>query len=791
MRSWLPPCKVHLIPVEILTEIFLLNERHWTYTGLMLVCWRWHDIILSIPGFTSRLHIRRSTKVEAVQAFIQGRRSRLEVIVDVNDETHGKDFNADDFHASFTAAIQAASRWRSLSLRSFPLPGECKPFQIVQPLELASFRLDQGCDLGSSIGPLMTAITTITLPRLTDLHLCDLSAVLYLVQPAHMRFFCHLRTLVISLNKRMESPADILPSLQRVETFEARHLHLPNYPPDVSLPFIQTLRDLRLKSVSVQWMAGKIFPALRKCSITFPHHSGTIKLQPVTMPACTDLEYDSNDLGPLRYFHHLPLDNLRVTSGQWNVSRGNRQLVAMCPIVVASAQSLTQLDLYVQCSEQLLACMLSLVPGLTFLCLGLASPHALSEGFFQAFADTLSSDDSPYQMFVPLCANLKSLVLHYKRWLRGPERMELIQVCSELALSRESEKHFTITLRFDVSGQCDWSVGRPESTRNDSGRKWFTIGIPCPLGIIPLERGNHRPLMEVPFKEAEYLVAYGQISIGCLSTLHHLVELWVGDKQDILPHAPPSNLPLFHTLRVLVANVIHPAFLAGQTFHKLERCRVYFGVESPKLSQGQITHMPVCTMLDVYDLTLLATFKLPWIRELGVSLHHPEFDMIWAKNIVVNSNLSGLELLHVHRWYQQADLVQVLRCLPVLETLILGSSPWLDADFFGEFVKMDLNETSAPVQSRYVGRVSAILCPMLRSLRIERLSLTERRDLIPVLKEVVIIRAVGGSPLKTFTCYPTHGRRKWELIGRNGNFVVQTVDLRRVVKPFELDISLE
>ena len=82
----------------------------------------------------------------------------------------------------------------------------------------------------------MTAITTIALPHLTNLRLCDLSAVLYLVQPAHMRLFCHLRILVISLNKRMESSVDILPSLPRLEMFEAQHLYLPIYPPDTSLP---------------------------------------------------------------------------------------------------------------------------------------------------------------------------------------------------------------------------------------------------------------------------------------------------------------------------------------------------------------------------------------------------------------------------------------------------------------------------------------------------------------------------------------------------------------------------
>ena len=94
--------------------------------------------------------------------------------------------------------------------------------------------------------------------------------------------------------------------------------------------------------------------------------------------------------------------------------------------------------------------------------------------------------------------------------------------------------------------------------------------------------------------------------------------------------------------------------------------------------------------MGVEDLTLLATFNLPQIRELGVSLDHPEFNMIWEKHVAVNANLSGLKLLHVYGWHQQAYLIQVLRCLPILETLIIGDGSDLDADCFREFVPMKL-----------------------------------------------------------------------------------------------------
>jgi len=181
-----------------------------------------------------------------------------------------------------------------------------------------------------------------------------------------------------------------------------------------------------------------------------------------------------------------------------------------------------------------------------------------------------------------------------------------------------------------------WGVQRPVKSACDvAGYGTSAIGISSPCGITPLAMLEESLLTDVPFMEAEYLAANHWLSIGCLSTLHNLVELRVGDKQDILPTAPPPNLPLFRTLRVLAAKNIHPSFLASQTFHKLERCRMSLHGEGPDLSQRQVTHMPACTKLDVDDLTLLATFKLPQICELGASFDHPEFNMIWELYITV------------------------------------------------------------------------------------------------------------------------------------------------------------
>ena len=793
-----PP--VHSLPPEILSIIFLLvvgdmddgdadDGRMW----LMLVCRRWYTIMLSTPGVPCWLWIENATRVEMVQAVIQRTKWLLHVNISSDSNSIGEDFNEGALVACFMAAIEAASRWQCLWIYSLPRPGKCKAFQIVQPLKnLESLNVGPDCDLGGFFEPLMTAIITNATPLLTNINLENVNAVLYLAQPDCLRVFCSLTRLVIWLFKRMESPVNILPHLHRLEEFSAQHLYLPIYPPDASLPLIQTLRFLQLKSVSVQWMAGKVFPALQRCKITFPHQIDTICLQPVTMPACTSLIYNSNHLDPLRYFHDLPLAELAVNCGQWNVMRGNPQFMAICQMVVPRAQHLTKLDIQVRCSEQLLICMLSLLPALEILHLGLASPRALSEAFFEAFAATDSDADSRREIGVlpnpPLCSKLTDLYVTYKRWLRGPERTVLPQIMGDIVSSRYSMGNPNLCLSLNDLAQTWFVWGHHYGIPVDAEDGASVIGISSPRGIVTFRIYHDKPLTEVPFKEAEYLVAIHQLSVECLLTLHHLVELRVIGEADIPPFAPPPNLPLFRTLRVFEAGKIHYSFLAGQTFHKLERCRMSSNGEAPKLSKDQVAQMPVCTRLDVDDFTLLATLKLPQICELGASFDNPEFSMIWETHIAVNANLSGLELLHVYGWYQQADLIQALRSLPVLKVLILANGSDLDAAFFGEFVPMHPNDTAMSMQLHDEGQILPMLCPILTSLLIEGCDPTECTELMPVMKQVVTLRTAYCSPLKRFTLSAIKFRRKFELIGSQGGLVTEMDSLDEDAEPFELDI---
>ena len=812
-RSLLPPSKADLIPVEILSEIFLLIVQDWSgyRKYLELVCRRWHAIILSTPSIHSQLTIRRATQKEVVQAFIQGRKSRLDVMVNMSDEKDGNDFNPENFLASFTAAAQVASRWSSLNLISPPTRGKYKALQILQPLvHLESFKLASG--FGEFVEPLMNAISRSASPNLTTMDLGDPVAVLYLVRPACLHITHSLRILRIGLSKKMDSPTDILPHFHRLEVFGAYNLCLPFYPPDATFPLTQTLRSLNLTSVSVQWMAGHVFTALEKCEIKLPHDADFIQaLRPVSMPSCSRLVYYSNDLHPLAHYHLPPLHELCVRSGQWNARRGNLQLVALCPVVAAGAQRLTDLRLEVDCNEKLLVYMLSLVPALRQLWLGLARPNALSTTFFRAFIDRkLNADGAsdvvgpPNQTITPICPSLFLLSLHYRRWLRGPDKMPLIVALGDIVASRDLECQYSFSLKLSIDRPHDslgfllfeafkpsWSIGKPVRKFQYLGNAGVMLGISTPHGIIPVSTAlPPNGLLLLPFREADCLrLRHFDVdrSFEFVFTHDHM-ELMVHLSDRPPPTSMPCDLPLFHTLRILVVENANPSFLAGHTFHNLERCRVVKSHNAVSASPDLFTEteMPVCTRVDIDDPYLLAGFKLPQLCELSLDFSHPDCITIWEKRIAVNVNLSGLNLLHVKKWPLDGDLIPILRSLPLFKSLVICSR--LGVVSFRAFLPMDTNGTSGLEQTSSDGRTSTLLCPRLQYLHIEGQDPSLVPELMLILKDIVTFRAACKVPLKELTFFnfwPGPGC-KTELIGRDQSFTMEKYALEE--EEFKLDI---
>ena len=306
--------------------------------------------------------------------------------------------------------------------------------------------------------------------------------------------------------------------------------------------------------------------------------------------------------------------------------------------------------------------------------------------------------------------------------------------------------------------------------------------------------------IHLPFKEVEYLALgnYGNYGNDSPIDFHHTLDhmefmIYDSDQQrptTPLPTPPPFILPLFNALRVLVMKRTNPSFLGGHTFHKLEKCRVVTPHESDNIQgYGLFTEMPVCTRLDIDDLTLLSTFKLPHIHELAVEFRELNFNMVWEKQIVVNTNLSGLKLLHMRVRRFLGNLDQILKPLQSLETLILSFPPGVEC--FGSLLPLCSHEASGLKQSSSEGRSPAILCPMLQGLHIEASDPSGVLRKSPILKDIVIQRAVCGSPLKSFTflcALHDKGRSKSELIESDGSFIMEERVLAGYARRFMLDI---
>ena len=89
---------------------------------------------------------------------------------------------------------------------------------------------------------------------------------------------------------------DLLPHLHQLESLTASHLPLPIYPDDSTLPFVHTLRHLRLEGVSIQWMSGRTFCALESCALIFPPHRHVLHTFCTTLPHCKDFSFEGYPL---------------------------------------------------------------------------------------------------------------------------------------------------------------------------------------------------------------------------------------------------------------------------------------------------------------------------------------------------------------------------------------------------------------------------------------------------------------------------------------------------------------
>ena len=168
------------------------------------------------------------------------------------------------------------------------------------------------------------------------------------------------------------------------------------------------------------------------------------------------------------------------------------------------------------------------------------------------------------------------------------------------------------------------------------------------------------------------------------------------------------------------------------------------------------TYRPLCSVSCKLDIRLRAS----WRNSLRFLFAHAQSPGILLNIFTVplrSRAVTSLQLLGLyigdHKWLPINYITKILGLLPALETLVLEGQYLVDpfVTCMEALTPMNAQETPGLNRSNWEGQISKVLCPRLETLQIEGISLTERPELMPVLKNIVTLRAVIGYPLKSFT----------------------------------------
>jgi hypothetical protein len=448
--SFLAP--IRRLPVEILAEIFLLTICGNDHPPLELarVSRSWRAVILSMPRMWSTFRLSTWTKVEKID-FILERTGR--VPLDVEIDTGADVFKVVDEKEMRFSGMQrsmiVASRWRNLVVTSFPSRADIdahwiptKPsYSSIGPINaLESFKIKNPCEDSILFEQLLDAVGNSLHERLVNMELSSPNAIYHFSQPNFAPIFRRLVTFKVDF-REMPTEVDILGHFEHLETLEAFRLRLPTYAVETDLPLVRTLKRIMIKTVSVQWMAGRTFPNLVECTIIWPHYPET--LAPgggVNLPVCTHFTYDDHVIDTLPNFRIPKLDTLIVRNEAWNKPRGSTQLAAVWKGVGHFIPLKPRvLHLETQCHDQHLINALKVLPELEELYLGLVRPDGLGKKFFGALqAKKVRSSRSSSATYVcPVCPSLRTFGVRYRRWIREDERDEITPLLHKAIESRQ------------------------------------------------------------------------------------------------------------------------------------------------------------------------------------------------------------------------------------------------------------------------------------------------------------------------------------------------------------------
>ena len=299
------------LPVELLREIFLYSiEANQMKSGrLASVCRLWRSVVTSIASLWSTLRVGTWTETERVAFWLQ-RAYPKKVIIDPQRDIQSP--SEAPMFAALRNTLTTTGQWNELSIASFPPESLASqlgvqvagPMGVLKVLHVAAECVD------SPLLSHLLSLVPIEAP-LTELRLDPSFANTRFLQPNWFSVLRKLTVLIVN-GRDMHEPFELLPTFTQLQIFEADRLRLPFYEPNTNLPLLSTLRKLRLKACSIQWMAGRHFLCLEECTILLPRQWATIQQQEVELLSCKKLTYHGHPVTAARYFK---VPNVRAITG--------------------------------------------------------------------------------------------------------------------------------------------------------------------------------------------------------------------------------------------------------------------------------------------------------------------------------------------------------------------------------------------------------------------------------------------------------------------------------------------
>jgi hypothetical protein len=452
VRDFVTP--IYRLPTEILAEIFSVDfEGRQSPIRLMLVCQHWCTVVEGLASMWESLMLGTWTAPGRVERALN-RAWWLNVVIHTDEDSQRSDGDGEAYIALVLAAVNA-SRWKRLTIESLPherseeATHPVPSFASLSPIKALKYlRTTSQAESSPLLTPLLENIGSAAVGSLSTIETTSPYTIQHLLQPAYTQSFHVLTTLQVALRKTGDS-VDLLPHLSRLEVLDLTSVSLPSYADHINLPFTSSLRQLRLKAVSLQWMGGRIFPNLLSCTIISPARYPPL-LSDIECPVCTELEFRNWSVRVAGQFRAPMVHSLAIKSNGWTPVRGTRQVILLCSVGLGVQLQPRILHLATLCKENVLLSILRLLPALEELRLDIERPCVLGRRFYTGLlakpTNDLKSDIQRGWDVLPMgmgtrkstiCPFLKRLELKYERWLRQTDQLDILPPLMAMSWSRE------------------------------------------------------------------------------------------------------------------------------------------------------------------------------------------------------------------------------------------------------------------------------------------------------------------------------------------------------------------